>query len=71
MKILGKLIPKAVAATLLREKKTPLITGFVSQRTGKSFDASLTLGDDGKIGFLFPPRGTVEENPFPPAPPPY
>ena len=71
MKILGKLIPKTVAATLLRDKKTPLITGFVSQRTGKTFDASLTLGDDGKIGFLFPPRGTVEENPFPPAPPPY
>jgi DNA topoisomerase-3 len=71
MKILGKLIPKTVAATLLRDKKTPLITGFVSQRTGKTFDANLTLGDDGKIGFLFPPRGTVEENPFPPAPPPY
>ncbi len=54
MKILGKLIPKTVAATLLSEKKTSLITGFVSQRTGKSFDAMLTLSEDGKIGFLFP-----------------
>lgn len=67
MKILGKLIPKTVAATLLREKKTPLIMGFVSQRTGKSFDAMLTLGEDGKIGFLFPQREPTGGNGFPPS----
>ena len=39
------------------------MTGFVSNRTGKSFDAMLTLGDDGNVNFAFPPRDVVYEEP--------
>ena len=66
MKILGKTISLATARTLLAEKKTPVITGFISNRTGKSFDAMLTLGDDGNVNFAFPPRDAACEAPPPP-----
>ena len=66
MKILGKMIPKAVATTLLRDKRTDVLTGFVSQKTGKPFDAALVLGEDGRVGFDFPPRPTQEQIPFVP-----
>ena len=56
MKILGKLIPKSLASTLLSEKKTPVLSGFISQKTGKPFDAMLTLDEKGHVGFAFPPR---------------
>ena len=64
MKILGKTISLATVRTLLTEKKTPVLSGFVSNRTGKSFDAILTLGDDGNVNFAFPPR-VYEESPPP------
>ena len=69
MKILGKTISKTVAGTLLRERKTPLLTGFISQKTGKTFDAMLTLEENGKIGFLFPPSDPVLEDIIPFVPP--
>lgn len=65
MKILGKTISIATVRTLLTEKKTPVLSGFVSNRTGKSFDAILTLGDDGSVNFAFPPRDNVYEAPPP------
>lgn len=54
--LLGKSIPEEEAKKLLAEKKTGLIKGFRSKRTGRLFDAFLILKDDGKIGFEFPPR---------------
>ncbi|MBO7171288.1 MAG: topoisomerase C-terminal repeat-containing protein [Clostridia bacterium] len=57
MKILGKTISLGTVRTLLTEKKTPVMTGFVSNRTGKTFDAMLVLGDDGNVNFEFPPHG--------------
>ena len=64
MKILGRLISVSSVRALLSDKKTPLITGFVSQKTGKSFDAYLKL-DGANVVFEFPPRPT--EVPLPPA----
>jgi hypothetical protein len=37
-------------------KETELIKGFVSQNTGKSFDAYLRMGNHGKVLFRFPHR---------------
>lgn len=54
--LLGKSIPEEEAKKLLSEKKTSLIKGFRSKRTGRLFDAFLILKEDGKIGFEFPPR---------------
>jgi len=41
------------ARKLLREGKTDLLSDFVSPRTGKSFSATLTLEEDGKVSFRF------------------
>ncbi len=42
---------------ILKEGKSKLITGFVSQRTHKPFDAYLVLDETrGGLGFEFPPR---------------
>ena len=65
MKILGKLISKKTARTLLEEGKTPVLSGFVSMKTGKSFEASLRL-DGANVVFDFPPK----ENAAPEIPPP-
>ena len=44
---------------LLTEGKTDLLDGFISPRTGKSFDAILKL-ENGKTVFEFPPRSTAD-----------
>lgn len=41
---------------LLAEKKTDLLTKFVSKRTGRAFKAHLVLDDKGKVGFEFEKR---------------
>lgn len=51
----GKSISVAMAKQLLKEGKTDLISGFVSKKSGKSFDAYLVL-QDGKTVFSFPER---------------
>lgn len=51
----GKAISKAQAKKLLDKGKTDLIKGFKS-KTGKSYDAYLTLKEDKTIGFDFPER---------------
>lgn len=38
---------------LLKEGRTDLLSGFVSQRTHRSFKAYLALGKDGKVSFKF------------------
>ena len=51
---------KAISATqakkLLEKRKTDLIKGFTSKKTGNQFDAFLVLKDDNSVGFEFPPR---------------
>ena len=51
-----KPIMRSDAVKIINEGKTPLLTGFVSARTGRSFKAFLVLKDDGKVGFEFAPR---------------
>jgi DNA topoisomerase-3 len=43
---------------LLQSKKTDMIEGFLSKRTGKAFTAALSLKLKGDIGFIFPPRAS-------------
>jgi DNA topoisomerase-3 len=53
--ILQQPIEKAQVAKLLAEGKTDLLKGFVSNKTGRKFEAFLVL-KDGKVGFEFAPR---------------
>ncbi|MDA8336342.1 MAG: DNA topoisomerase 3 [Peptococcaceae bacterium] len=50
--IAGKKITVKQAQELLGKKKTGVLKGFKS-KDGKSFDAALVLGQDGKVGFAF------------------
>ena len=55
--ILGQEISEDVLRQVLATGKSDLITGFVSQRTHRAFDAYLVLDDKkGNVGFEFPPR---------------
>ena len=47
-----EIVPEQMAK-LLKEGKTGLLPGFVSQRTRRPFKAYLALGKDGKVGFEF------------------
>ena len=59
--ILGKDITREQLEQVLTRGKTELISGFVSQRTHRSFDAYLVLDTKkGNVAFEFPPR---EERP--------
>lgn len=51
--ILGKKLTEAQVKKLVTTGKTGIIKGFVSNRTGKSFDAALVLGEDGNLNFEF------------------
>jgi DNA topoisomerase-3 len=53
--ILQQTVEPAQVAKLLAEGKTDLLTGFVSKRTGRKFEAFLVL-KDGEVGFEFAPR---------------
>ena len=53
--ILQQTLEPAQVAKLLAEGKTDLLTGFVSKRTGRKFEAFLVL-KDGEVGFEFAPR---------------
>lgn len=46
---------------LLNEKRTSLLSGFVSKRNKRTFSAHLTLDTKGKMGFEFAPRASAEE----------
>ncbi len=54
--ILQQPIERAQVAKLLAGGRTDLLTQFVSGKTGRSFSAYLTLDDNGKATFEFPPR---------------
>lgn len=51
-----KSISSAQAKKLLEKRKTDLIKGFTSKKTGNQFDAFLVLKDDNSVGFEFTPR---------------
>jgi DNA topoisomerase-3 len=55
-KILLQDIDRTQVQKLLTEKKTDLLTGFVSQRTRRKFSAYLVMAADGKTSFEFQPR---------------
>ena len=50
--IAGRTLSHAEMATLLKNGKSDLLSGFKSKK-GTTFSASLTLGEDGNIGFEF------------------
>jgi DNA topoisomerase-3 len=50
--IAGRTLSHAEMATLLKNGKSDLLSGFKSKK-GTTFSATLTLGDDGNIGFEF------------------
>ncbi len=55
--ILGKQLERPTMEKIFAEGKSELITGFVSQRTKRPFDAFLVLdAKKGQVGFEFPPR---------------
>ena len=55
--ILGRVLETNHLYQVLQQGKTELISGFVSQRTHKKFDAYLVLDDaKGNVAFEFPPR---------------
>ena len=51
-----KSVSAAQAKKLLEKRKTDLLKGFTSRKTGKPFDAYLVLKDDNTVGFEFPSR---------------
>lgn len=48
----GRAVPKSAVEILLREGRTPSLQGFISKKSGKSFDAALKL-EDGAVKFDF------------------
>ena len=53
--ILQQAIDRAQFAKLLAEKKTDLLKGFVSKKTGRKFEAFLVI-KEGEVSFEFAPR---------------
>ncbi len=53
---MGQDIPREQVGKIIANKKSDLLTGFVSQRTRRKFSAYLVLGDEGKTTFEFPER---------------
>ncbi len=78
--ICSKTISLEVLRSIIQDGRSPLLSGFVSPKSGKSFDAYLKLTSEGKTVFEFPkrepiPRAAYEASPTdhdapPPEPPP-
>ncbi len=52
----GKAITVGLVKQLLEEKKTGVLSGFLSKKTGKEFQAALKLDEEGKVVFDFENR---------------
>lgn len=52
-RICSKVMTVPIVSELLSKKETEKLTGFVSPRTGKTFDGKLRLENNGKISFVF------------------
>ena len=48
----GRAVPKSAMEILLRDGRTPPLRGFISKKSGKSFDAALKL-ENGEVKFDF------------------
>ena len=48
----GRVVPKSAMEILLREGRTPMLRGFISRKSGRSFDAALKL-ESGEVKFDF------------------
>ncbi len=55
-KILNQEITREQAAKILKDKRSDLLTGFISARTRRGFKAYLVLNDENKVVFEFPER---------------
>lgn len=49
----GKKITPTIVKTLIKDRRTKPLDGFISQKTERKFKAALILNDDGKLGFDF------------------
>jgi hypothetical protein len=54
--VMGVTLDENAKSALREGKETELIKGFISQKTGKPFDAYLTLNSNNQIRFRFPNR---------------
>ena len=54
--ILQQPVERAQMSKLLKEGRTDLLKGFISNKTRRRFSAYLVSGSDGKVGFEFEPR---------------
>jgi DNA topoisomerase-3 len=54
--ILHQPVDRIQLGKLLASARTDLLTGFISRKTGKPFQAYLVMDDKGKVGFAFPER---------------
>lgn len=63
-KVLGVTLDEEALQALREGKETQLIKGFVSERTGKSFDAFLKLSATNQIRFRFPEREGAKKKTF-------
>ena len=59
--VLGVTLDEQARALLSEGKETELIKGFISQKTGKPFDAYLKIGASGSLKFRFPERETKKK----------
>jgi len=56
--ILQQPVERAQMSKLLKEGRTDLLKGFISNKTRRRFSAYLVSGRDGKVGFEFAPRAS-------------
>ena len=61
--ILSREIAPEEVSELLAKKRTPLLQGFVSKRSHRTFSAFLVLSDDGKVSFEFLQRDESAKSP--------
>ena len=59
--ILQQEIPPEQMKKLLTQRKTDLLNQFISKRSGKPFNAFLSLSNNGKVKFEFEPRPAKKE----------
>ncbi len=59
--LLGRELPMAEVAKLLKREETSPLEGFVSKKNGRKFTAILYLKKTGQLGWKFPPRPKKEK----------
>ncbi|HWZ21657.1 MAG TPA: topoisomerase C-terminal repeat-containing protein [Cytophagaceae bacterium] len=64
--VLGVTLDEEAVKALMEGKETELIKGFISQRTGKAFDAFLKMSGN-QLKYRFPERGELKKKASPSA----